>query len=307
MDKLTAVRKIQITLGLLWLLDGFLQLQPKMFTAGFANQAIGPAAAGQPLIISGPIHFGIRVFLTHPTLFNSFFAIIQLLIGVLILNKKTARIGLRGSVLWGLVVWSFGEAFAGLLGGNGSLIMGLPGAAIIYVLLSVAILPDRQNKVKEKFKPSFWLPLLWAAIWIIGAIYQLLPGQNTPADISAMVSTNVLTTPSWLTSLHSSFSNIFIHGNYWVIVGLVIIEVIVGLCVFIPGRIMRYGVVLGAILSLIFWVVGQNLGGYYTGFMTDPGSGPLLIILGISILSCESMKLKQLSSLSWQKLEAFIT
>ncbi len=43
-------RVLQYTLGALWLLDGALQLQSYMFTKGFANQIIAPAAAGQPAL-----------------------------------------------------------------------------------------------------------------------------------------------------------------------------------------------------------------------------------------------------------------
>ncbi len=48
-------RHLQITLGLLWLADGLLQLQPFMFTTGFAHQILAPAAHGQPGWVAGPV------------------------------------------------------------------------------------------------------------------------------------------------------------------------------------------------------------------------------------------------------------
>jgi hypothetical protein len=62
----------------------------------------------------------------------------------------------------------------------------------------------------------------------------------------------------------------------------------------------RYGrkiaISVGIILSLVFWVVGQSLGGYYTGLATDPNSAPLFILLGVAILGCSQLDQK-LSSL----------
>lgn len=49
-------RGIQVTLGLLWILDGFLQFQPAMLTSKFATQVIAPAGQGQPAfrLLAGP-------------------------------------------------------------------------------------------------------------------------------------------------------------------------------------------------------------------------------------------------------------
>ena len=46
-------RGIQVTLGLLWILDGMLQLQPAMLTPRFATQVIAPAGEGQPAFVAG--------------------------------------------------------------------------------------------------------------------------------------------------------------------------------------------------------------------------------------------------------------
>ena len=129
-------RTIQIALGVLWLLDGALQLQPQMFTSNFATQVIAPAAQGQPRLVSGVMHFAIRVFLLHPAIFNSFIAITQLGLGVLILWKRSVKLGLILSIGWGLFVWYVGEGLGGLASGHTLLLMGAPGAALIYATVS---------------------------------------------------------------------------------------------------------------------------------------------------------------------------
>jgi hypothetical protein len=63
----------------------------------------------------------------------------------------------------------------------------------------------------------------------------------------------------------------------------------------------------GILLSLVFWVFGQSLGGYFSGLATDPSSGPLFILLGVAILSCQSYDVKTLWRKSFRNLEQFLT
>jgi len=49
--------------------------------------------------------------------------------------------------------------------------------------------------------------------------------------------------------------------------------------VFLPSPGRRAALTLAAVVALVTWVVGQNLGGIFTGAGTDPNSGPLLVLL----------------------------
>lgn len=312
-------RGIQIALGCLWLLDGLLQLQPQMFTANFANKVISPAALGQPAWVSGPMHLFIQIFLLQPALFNSFAAITQIVLGVLILWRRTAKIGLVLSVGWGLFVWYVGEGLSGLASGHAMLLVGLPGAALIYVLLAVGtLLPE--SKPADR-RPAYWLVAVWIAIWTVGSIYQVLPGQNTVADNTAMISGNASSTPSWLSSVDSSVATYFgrfgtasatptssmtgmpsmsgVNANasssgvkthqvsgFGFVLLLALLQVAIAFSVIVPGFLRWFGVIAGSVLSLLFWVVGQSLGSYYSGTATDPNTGPLLVLLGIAVLGC---------------------
>ena len=53
----TTRRGVQIALGVLWLLDAALQLQPFMFTADFARQVLAPSGQDQPVWVSAPTDF----------------------------------------------------------------------------------------------------------------------------------------------------------------------------------------------------------------------------------------------------------
>jgi hypothetical protein len=317
-------RGIQIALGLLWLLDGVLQLQPQMFTANFAHSVIARAALGQPGFVSGPMHFFIHIFLFQPALFNSLIAVTQIGLGILILWQKTAKFGLMASVGWALFVWYIGEGLGGLASGQTLLLMGAPGAALIYALLALGVMPHASARHDKNAKPhpAYWLMIVWAVLWIVGSVYQLLPGQNTVAGVSSMIAGNANGAPSWMASLDRNVANI-ISGfgkatspvqsgmnmtasqmarmpshhvsGYWFILIVVIIQLLTGLAVFIPGYSRNIAIAAGIVLSAGFWIIGQSMGSYFSGLATDPGSGPLFILLGVAVLGCTQLDHKIMS------------
>ncbi len=316
-------RGIQIALSVLWLLDGLLQLQPHMFTTQFADVVIFQAAQGQPAFISGPMHFFISIFVWHPALANTGIALVQLGLGVLILWKRTAMFGLWASVGWGLFVWYIGEAFGGLASWHAVMLMGLPGAALIYVFLALGVLPRRVPEAGgADRRPAYWLVWAWAGIWTLGSIYQVLPGQNTVADMSTMISANAEGAPKWLAQADNRAAHILgafgtttvepdsmagmpgmamsapqtdtatlgphaqkVSG-FWFLLLVALLQLVIAFAVIIPGFMRVLAVGIGSVLSIVFWVVGQSLGGYYTGLATDPSTGPLLVLLGIAVLGC---------------------
>ena len=119
-------RHLQIALGLLWLLDGALQLQPFMLRTSFARQVLDPVAAGQPHFVAGPVHWAANLIAAHPVAWDVPFAAIQLLIGLGLLFPRTAKLALAASIPWSLGVWFFGEGLSGLASGHASLLTGAP-------------------------------------------------------------------------------------------------------------------------------------------------------------------------------------
>lgn len=323
-------RAIQIALGLLWLLDGVLQLQPKMFTSAFATQVVEPAAQGQPFFVSDPMHWGISLFLSHPAIFNSLFALTQLMLGALILNKRTTRVGLYLSVGWALIVWSVGEGYSGMFSGQTSLLMGAPGAAILYGLLALAVLPKKENGPHGQ-KIAYWLALVWLFVWVAGGAFQMLPKQGDTSDIGAMITANADGAPSWMASIDNGVGGWFKSmgpknvqvssqsmdmstmqmntktttttqdNGYLLVMAFWLIATGIGFGVLKKGFVRNISIALGIGLSLFFWVVGQSMGTYFTGTATDPNSGPLFVMLGIAILGCADLD-QQLSKLG-QRIE----
>ncbi|MGW6196900.1 hypothetical protein ACWF0M_12200 [Kribbella sp. NPDC055110] len=176
-------RGLQVVLGVLWLLDGALQAQPFMFTRSFATQLIAPAGQGQPGVVSGPVHFASVIIAAHPFAWNLFFAGVQVLLGVGLLVRRSARVALIASIGWALGVWYLGEGLSGLAGGHASLLTGAPGSALLYAVIAAAAWP--KNRVGQA--PARWLVWAWALMWVGGAVLQLLPGQNTGQDLSSLL------------------------------------------------------------------------------------------------------------------------
>jgi hypothetical protein len=167
MDERITRRTLQVVLGLVWLLDGALQLQPFMLGTGFARQVIAPGGAGQPDFVALPVRWAAHMVAANPVAWDVPFALTQVLLGVGLLIPRTARLALAASIPWALGVWFFGEGLSGLAGGNASLRTGAPGAALLYAVLALAAWPRRDRSIEA---PAPWLPLAWAVLWVGAAV-----------------------------------------------------------------------------------------------------------------------------------------
>jgi hypothetical protein len=239
-------RHLQIAVGLVWLVDAALQAQPFMFTRGFATQVIASGAQGQPSFVSVPVNWVASMIAAHPFAWNVPFVAVQLLLGVGLLVRRTARPALAVSIAWALGVWYFGEGLSGLAGGHASLVTGAPGSAALLAVLAAAAWPTPDG---SRSGPAPWLPFAWAVVWVGGAVFQSLP-QNSGEAVG------------WL-----------VAAEYVVGVGALTA----------PTRVPAAAT--GLVLALVFWVVGQDLGQLSSGKATDPNSGPLLALMAMALIS----------------------
>ncbi|MDP9332314.1 MAG: hypothetical protein M3Q30_03225 [Actinomycetota bacterium] len=273
-------RQIQIVLGLLWLLDGALQLQPFMLGTGFARQVIAPLAVGQPLVVAGPIRWAANLIAAHPLVWDLPFAVTQLLIGLGLLVPRTARLALAASLPWVLGVWFFGEGLSGLASGHASLLNGAPGAVLLYGVLALAAWPRRD---RPHDAPARWLPLAWAVLWVGGAAFQALPGQNTGAAVADALTGAGAGAPHWLNRLQTSVGNFASHHGLAVVVALVVVEALIGLAA-LHRRSRTLAATAGFVLALAIWMTGQDLGQLYSGQATDPNTGPLIALMAVALI-----------------------
>jgi hypothetical protein len=276
-------RRIQIVLGLLWILDGSLQFQPAMLTRKFATQVIAPAGQGQPGFISGPVEEAARIILHQPAVMDVGFGLIQLALGAGILYPRTARWALTASVAWALSVWYLGEGLGGLLGSGSSLLTGAPGAALLYAVLALAAAPQ-DDKSAEAQRPPHWAALAWAVLWLGGAVLQVLPGRDTNASISMSLAMNASGAPAWFAAIENQLSALLPDNGISIVVDLVALQVSIGLGVLMGRRTRSAAVLLGIGLSVVYWVTGQDLAQFWSGITTDPNTAPLIVLLGVTVL-----------------------
>jgi hypothetical protein len=283
-------RGIQLALGLLWILDGLLQFQPGMFSPRFATQVIAPSGDGQPGFISGPIGEVTRIISHQPAAADLGFGLIQLSLGVGILHPRTVRRALPASVAWALAVWYLGEGLGGLFGPGASLLTGAPGAALLYAVIALLVSPRHDRQAGTAQRPALWAAPAWAALWLGGAVLQILPGRDTNAAISMSLAMNASAAPAWLAAVDNRLAVLVPPYGVSVVVDLVVLQALIGVGALMGRRARLASVVTGIILSLTYWLTGQDMGQLWSGMATDPNTAPLIILLGVAVLGLAAVR-----------------
>ena len=282
-------RRLQLALGALWLLDAILQYQPVMFTRAF-GQMLAAAAPGNPALVSQPIIWNAHLAGQHPVLLNAVFATIQLLLALGIAWRPTVRVALGASVAWALGVWWFGEGLGGVLTGTASPVSGAPGPAVLYAVLAVLLWPRDPGSAVPAGDPA--VPFvaaravgtrparaLWLILWTSLAYFALLPANRAPQALHAMLSGMTGGEPAWLAAISQHGAALLAHQGLAASVVLAALLILIAIGVYLPTPAARAALALAAVVAAAIWVAGQDLGGILTGSGTDPGSGPLLILL----------------------------
>jgi hypothetical protein len=283
-----SARSIQIGLGLVWLLDGLLQLQPKMFGPDFANGVILPMTQGQPNFVSAALTHVAHLVSVQPVLANSVFAGIQILIGIGLLIRETVKPALVLSFVWALGVWALGEGFGMLFTGAASPLTGAPGAALLYVAIGVLVWPRVKGPAvsgpaaAEGLLGEWGGKAIWAVTWIGMGILWLLPANRAGGSISGAISSSVADEPGWLAHVQLSVAHALGTGGGSVAVVCGVLSFIIGLGPLLSRRSTVF-LVAGAALALDYWVFGEAFGAVFTGLGTDPNTGPLLVLLALAL------------------------
>jgi hypothetical protein len=287
--RLASRRSLCLALGVLWLLDGALQLQSFMFTRGFATSIIAPAATGQPRFVADAVEWNAWVIAGHPVLFNALFASLQLALGLAFLFRRTAGLAVVASVAWASGVWYFGEGLGGVFGLHGTALVGAPGAALLYAVLAVAAWPGagRINTGPEPGRRQLlprWTLGAWAVLWVGSAVASVLPSNVSSGVISGQVSGNISTSPWWLAAVDRSLASAVHASGPAAAVLTVAVELAIGILVFTHGPMRTVALWAGMAVALVYWAVGQSFGELFSGQATDPSTGPLVVLLGLVVV-----------------------
>lgn len=281
-------RGLEIALGVLWLVDGALQLQPYMFTKDFFAGILGMANMGLP----GPVttvNLAIGdLLIANPVLFNTIFAALQLALGVGLLWPRTANITRGVSIAWALGVWMIGEGFGGLGMDGTGLLTGAPGAAVLYAVLALALWPSPRSGSGTAVvdggavQRGRWVRYVWAVVWLGIALLEFEPLNHAVGVPSAQLVNIGQGEPGWLAAVNSAVGGMFAGAGLLFAVLVGALAVFVGVGVF-DHRTRRAALVVGIVLAVFSGIFGQDLGGLLTGQATDPGTGPLLVLFALSL------------------------
>jgi hypothetical protein len=278
-----AHRSLQIALGIVWLLDSALQFQPFMFGSGFANEILKPSAEGNPHLIAQPVLWSAHVVLEHPVLWNTIFALAELLLALGLFWRRSVKIALAGTVVWSLIVWWLGEGLGGVFAGSAAPLMGSPGAVILYALLALLLWPGDNDAGLSLAETSILhraAPVAWLLLWGSQAYFALLPANDSSTALRAMLTDMADGEPQPIAALDRLLARLVANHSVFG-PGLGALFALCALAVLVPPRFAKPFYGLAMTLALITWV-GQDFGEILTGQGTDPNSGPLLFLLGLA-------------------------
>ena len=282
-----ATRGAQTFLGLLWLLDGGLQFQSFMYSKGF-TEMLTAMAPGQPHWLAASINWGAGTAAHNLGLYNTLFALIQVMIGIGLLYRPTVKAALLVSFAWALVVWWFGEAFGMLFMNMAQPLTGAPGGVILYAIVGLVVWPSGRPGGLLGVRGT---RIAWATLWLLCAYLWLLQASSSANSISDMINA-APSGMSWLSSMQDGFAGAA-QGN-----GLILALILSALSAAIGlgvgfNRGARELLILSVVLQLLYWLVGQGFGGIFQGGATDPNAAPLFILLAYSV---DQLRPIQLSS-----------
>jgi hypothetical protein len=281
-------RGVQVALGVLWLLDGLFQFKSFMYTQGIITQVFAPAAEKQPAFIGEPMKTLAHLYDSDLTVFNTLAGEIQVAIGLgLILSRRTVKPALLASFGWALLIWWFGEGFGGLSSNTlPSPLMGAPGAVILYALIGLLVWPRREGDHRCAAGAGLLgergALYAFSGLWALSAALWLVNANRGREATHTMIKAMAAASPHWLASLQNSVNSHTAGHGTGIAVALAITSACVALAVWTPLRRPALGV--AAALALLYWVLGQDLGGpFWAEGATDFNSGPLLVLLALSI------------------------
>lgn len=292
-------KTLQRVLGVLWLIDGLLQLQPQMFTMNMVNGVMKPMLQGQPGLIEPGLQFIINQTTLHLIAVNLIIAIVQILLGLgfLFLSDRWLPELVIASLIWAFIVWFGGEGMSMLLTGTSSILSGAPGAVLLYPLLGLAVWPRKRSRSSlpdavarngdDGLLSRRVLRWVLAGFWLFAALLQLQPNWWQSGQISqtigAMVGqgglNSILVDPV-LTHISNATADIEIPLNSVLIV--IFLALAVGLIV-ARERQLRPFLVASIFMSVLFWYISQAFGMILTGMATDFNSGLLVVVIALAV------------------------
>jgi hypothetical protein len=272
-----STRRVQTVLGLIWLLDGGLQFQGFMYSHGFPQMLAG-MAYGQPAWLHDSLTWGARLANGNLAVWNTLFALTQVLLGFGILYRPLVKLALAGSFVWVLIVWWFGEAFGMLFMDMAQPLTGAPGGVLMYALIGLLVWPNGRPGGLLGIRGA---KIMWCALWILMAwLWLLEPSSSANATSSAL--NGIPSGIGPLDSLQNSLASSTRGDGLVIALIFAALSAAIGVAVAVEWK-ARLFLWVSIVLSVVFWVIPQGLGGIFAGGATDPNAAPLFVLLACAM------------------------
>lgn len=268
--------------GLLWVVDGLLQYQPQM-PLGFAGGVLRAGAESSPLWVRNLVESAASIWDRQPIVLAVAVIWVQIGLGVwLLVARRGVASQLAGvaSVIWALVIWLV-SGFGGILAAGASLVIGQPGASILYagagVLLALPLSWWQRDSclvVARRVLGGFLVAMSAFQAFPGRGMWTGVDGQGEATNPIALMAAEMAsvkqpTATAWAVR---SFGDLTTHAPLLVNGFFVFAFGLTGVLLFSSSpkrlRTARY---LGGAATVIAWVFVENLG-LFGGLSTDPNT-----------------------------------
>lgn len=293
---LLSQKRLRQILGILWLIDGLLQLQPQMFTINMVNGIMKPIVQSQPVSIASSLQWIIALTTQHLMAINLLIAGVQIVIGLLLFSGRWVKETVIASIIWAFIVWFGGEGMSMLLTGQGSALTGAPGAVLLYPLLGLVVYPGQSSHSTSKtiapidrergILSRVLLRRILSGFWFFAALLQLQPYWWQPGQISQTIGNmvgqgglNGIVVDPVLQRLSDITANIETPLN----IALILVFMGLGIALAVVKQERLHSVLIVSIVaSLVIWCFAEAFGMILTGMATDFNSGLLLVVITLA-------------------------
>jgi len=274
-----ARRLLRICLGLLWVIDGLLQVQPGM-PDQFTQRVVAPELATAPTWLVHLVDPFLRVWLLHPVAADAAVIWVQVGLGLALLvggRGRLARLVVLAAISWAVFVWVVGEVLGGLTDPVASWLNGAPGAALLYAAAGgLLVLPQR---VWDVGTAARWSRRTVGVAFLGGAALQAWPRDGGWGTSAAQVFSeaadggipSALALPIRLLADSATVHPVAV--NAVIVVALAVVGAALVADVF-----PRAATVCAVILAVAGWWLGQGFG-IFGGLATDPQTGAITLVL----------------------------
>ena len=266
---------LRMALGVMWILDAILQVQPEMNNLFAQYDLIPMLSMGFP--VTQVILLSVNVWNSNPPLMDLAAALIQLYIGVLYLVTKRGlafNINEAAAIAWCFVIWIFGEGFGGVFTAGSSILTGLPGSVLFYLLGAVVLFFTANENNKMRAEKTIRYSTVLALVVSLG--FQAYPANGFWSSLPVNVFPSpfgflgfAVTAQTRISASSGIFNAIF--------VAIIALTILLWLLKSIFAPVLTF------CFAVFTWIIYQGLG-IVAQFSTDSNPGLILAILMIAYM-----------------------